>query len=167
MKDSVLVLNANFQPINVCSTRRAIMLVYGNKASIIKNGRGYIYTIKNSYPKPSIIRLERMVVRPRLKVKFSRQEVFRRDNYTCQYCGKKNVDLTLDHIFPRKLGGKHTWTNVITACITCNRRKGCSTPEQADMHILRSPMYPPVSASYYFQNLIERYSDWEEFIIGW
>lgn len=165
--DSVLVLNANFQPINVCSTRRAIMLVYEKKASIIKNGRGQIFTVRNSFPKPSIIRLERMIVRPRLVVQFSRQEVFRRDHFTCQYCGKKNVELTIDHILPRKLGGKHAWTNVITACISCNRRKGSSTPEQAKMQILTQPKHPPVTAYYYFQNEINKYSDWEEYITGW
>jgi 5-methylcytosine-specific restriction endonuclease McrA len=167
MQDSVLVLNANYQPIHVCSTRRAITLIFANKASLIQNGRGYIYTVSQSYPRPSIIRLDRMVIRPRLRVQFSRHEIFRRDHHTCQYCGKVNGELTLDHVIPKKMGGEHTWTNVVTACIVCNHHKGSRTPEQANMKLLAQPVLPPASAVYYFQTQIANNQDWEQYIKGW
>lgn len=167
MQDSVLVLNANYQPIHICSTRRAITLMFANKASLVLNGRGYIYTVSQSFPRPSVIRLERMVIRPRLRVQFSRHEVFRRDDYTCQYCGRKTGELTIDHVLPKKSGGRHTWSNVVTACITCNHQKGSRTPEQANMHLLAQPVMPPTSAAYYFHSQLSNNSNWEEYLMGW
>ncbi len=167
MQENVLVLNANFQPIHVCSTRRAITLIFAEKASLIKNGRGYICTVSQSFPRPSIIRLERMISRPRLKVHFSRHEIFRRDYYSCQYCGRKNVSLTIDHVIPKKDGGEYIWTNVVTACIACNHRKGSRTPEQANMRLVTRPEMPPESAWYYFQSQVHMNIEWEEFLRGW
>lgn len=167
MENDVLVLNANFQPIQICSTRRAVNLVFANKATLVMNGRGYIHSVTNAFPRPSIIRLERMVIRPRLIVPLSRHEVFRRDSYTCQYCGRRNVDFTLDHVIPRKNGGSHNWENVVTACITCNHRKGSHSLREANMQLLSRPTPPPASAAYYFQSSINRNSEWVEFIKGW
>lgn len=127
MAESVLVLNANFEPINVCNLQRAIGLILTNRATLVLNGRGEIRTVNRVFPRPSIIRLQHMVHRPRPKVKLTRREIFRRDNYTCQYCGRHTNDLTVDHVIPRHLGGQHTWTNVVTACAACNHRKGGRT----------------------------------------
>lgn len=167
MEDDVLVLNANFQPIQICSTRRAVNLVFSNKASLVLNGRGFIHTVSEAFPRPSIIRLDRMIIRPRLIVPLSRHEVFRRDNYTCQYCGRRNVDFTLDHVIPRKDGGSHSWENVVTACINCNHRKGSRSVREASMELLTRPATPPHSALYYFQSKINRNNEWLEFIEGW
>ena len=84
----VLVLNANFEPINVCDTRRAIGLILNEKASLVLNGRGHIRTVSHIFPRPSIIRLNKMVRRPRPKVKLTKREILRRDNFICQYCGQ-------------------------------------------------------------------------------
>jgi 5-methylcytosine-specific restriction endonuclease McrA len=167
MQDSVLVLNANYQPIHVCTTRRAITLIFANKASLVLNGRGYIYTVSQSFPRPSVIRLARMIIRPRLRVQFTRHEIFRRDSYTCQYCGRKTGELTIDHVIPKKSGGEHTWSNVVSACITCNHRKGSRTPEEAGMHLLARPALPPASAAYYFQSQLANNSSWVEYLNGW
>ena len=105
MLDNVLVLNANFEPINICTVRRAVGLIITDKAALVVNGRGYIHTINQVVPRPSIIRLQHMVNRPRLRVKLNRREIFRRDNFTCQYCGKQGGNLTIDHVYPRHLGG--------------------------------------------------------------
>ena len=84
-----------------------------DKASLVKDGRGHIHTVNTSYPRPSIIRLQKMIRRPRPRVKLTRKEIFRRDHYTCQYCGTSSRDLTIDHITPKHLGGTHTWDNVV------------------------------------------------------
>jgi 5-methylcytosine-specific restriction endonuclease McrA len=167
MNISVLVLNANFEPINVCNTRRAVGLILAGKADMVMNGRGYIRTVRQSIPIPSVIRLEQMVHRPRLQVKLTRREVFRRDHYTCQYCGRRAGDLTVDHVLPRHLGGEHMWANVVAACPACNHRKGGRRMEEVHMTLLHPPKEPPASAHYIFGRHMEQNSEWVQFIEGW
>src|SRR5512140_3362097 len=139
MDTLVLVLNANFEPLNVCTTRRAIGMMLEGKAALIANGRGMIQTVSHSYPLPSVIRLAHMVHRPRQHVKLTRREVFRRDNYTCQYCGRKVPNLTIDHVMPRHLSGKHIWTNGVTASSSCTHQKGGRRWEESHIRLLTSP----------------------------
>lgn len=167
MYGPVLVLNANFEPLNVCDTRRAIGLILMNKATLVMNGRGHIQSVTQSFPAPSIIRLERMIKRPRLSVRLSKREIFRRDGYACQYCGKHPSRLTVDHIIPRHLGGEHTWQNLVTACPSCNLRKGGRLPEQAGMRLLHAPTEPPASALYLFGRYLDNNTEWIPFIEGW
>jgi len=167
MQAPVLVLNANFEPINVCSTRRAVGLLLMGKAAMVVNGRGYIHTISMELPRPSVIRLEDMIHRPRPRVKLSRREIYRRDHNTCQYCGRHTIDLTLDHVLPRHLGGEHIWTNVVAACPNCNHRKGGRRLEEAHMSLLKPPIEPPSNALYIFGRHITENGDWEQFIVGW
>ena len=167
MYEPVLVLNANFEPIHVCSTRRAIGLILDGKAALIVNGRGYIRTITQLLPRPSVIRLETQVHRPRPRVKLTRREIFRRDNYTCQYCGRRDIPLTVDHVIPRHMGGQHNWTNLVAACSACNHRKGGRTVEQAQMSLLRIPSEPPSSAQYLFARHLKDNQEWVPFIKGW
>ncbi len=163
----VLVLNANFEPIHVCDVRRALGLILSDKASLVLDGRGEIKTVSRTYPLPSVIRLEKMVIRPRVRIKLTRREVFRRDNYTCQYCGRRVNDLTIDHVIPRHMGGKHVWTNVVTACAQCNHRKGGRTVEEARMRLLHPAKEPPASAIYVFGRHLLENAEWEPFINGW
>jgi 5-methylcytosine-specific restriction endonuclease McrA len=163
----VLVLNANYEPVNVCNTRRAVCLIIAGKADMVMNGRGYIQTISMSIPRPSVIRLDKMVHRPRLRVKLSRREVFRRDHYICQYCGRHASDLTVDHVIPKHLGGEHIWTNVVAACPACNHRKGGHQPEKVHMKLLHIPKEPPPNAYYIFGWHLPQNSEWEQFIKGW
>jgi 5-methylcytosine-specific restriction endonuclease McrA len=167
MSHSVLVLNANYEPINVCEVRRAIGLVLTDRALLVLNGRGEIHTCTVSYPRPSVIRLHNMVHRPRPQLKLTRREIFRRDNYTCQYCGKTTTILTIDHIQPRHLGGLHTWTNVVAACSFCNHKKGGRALEDLNMQLLKPPKEPPTSASYIFKRHLLDNHDWEPYIANW
>jgi 5-methylcytosine-specific restriction endonuclease McrA len=167
MDTAVLVLNANFEPINICDTRRAIGLILSGKADMVMNGRGYIHTISLHIPMPSVIRLEMMVHRPRMRVKLTRREVFRRDNYTCQYCGRHGADLTLDHVLPKHLGGEHAWDNVVAACPSCNHHKGGRKLDEAHMKLLHFPKEPPANAYYIFGRHLEKNMEWEQFIQGW
>lgn len=167
MYDPVLVLNANFEPIHVCTTRRAIGLILNGKASLVLNGRGEIKTISRIYPRPSIIRLEKMIRRPRPTIRLTKREVLRRDEYTCQYCSLHTIHLTIDHVIPRRLGGRHTWDNLVAACPNCNHHKGGRTIEQANMRLLRPPSEPPSSAHYLFSRHIHDNQDWLPFIQDW
>lgn len=167
MQAPVLVLNANFEPINVCNTRRAITLIIDGKADLILNGRGEIKTVRQVFPRPSIIRLEKMIRRPRPRVKLTKREVLRRDNYICQYCGQHSTSLTVDHVIPRHLGGEHTWLNLVAACPHCNHRKGGRTIEEAHMHLLHIPSPPPASATYLFARHLNDNQEWLPFVSGW
>jgi 5-methylcytosine-specific restriction endonuclease McrA len=167
MQEPVLVLNANFEPIHVCTTRRAVCLILAGKAGMVANGRGNIRTVSLFLPRPSVIRLQSQIHRPRPHVKLTRREVFRRDNYTCQYCGKREGNLTVDHVVPRHLGGQHIWTNVVAACSACNHRKGGRRVDEAHMHLLRLPKEPPTNAFYLFGRHLGINGEWEPYISGW
>lgn len=165
--EPVLVLNANFEPLNVCTTRRALGLIISGKAEMIMNGRGTVQTVRREYPRPSIIRIGYMIKRPRPKVKLTKREVFRRDNYTCQYCGTRSGRLTLDHVVPRHMGGQHTWENLVTACASCNLRKGGRSVQQANLQLNRLPMEPRPTAVYLFGTHLKDNREWQAFLEGW
>ena len=112
---NVLVLNLDFQPLNVCNVRRAVVLLSKEKASVVEQNGHLITSERLSFPSPSVIRLAYHVKRPRPVVKMTRKEVLVRDDHTCQYCGRRGHDLTLDHVIPRHRGGQHIWENVVAA----------------------------------------------------
>lgn len=167
MKEPVLVLNANFEPINVTNIYRAINLMLCDKATLVLNGRGTIKSVSAIFPKPSIIRLKMMINRPRQPVHLTKKEVFRRDNYTCQYCGRPSLQLTIDHIIPKHLGGSHTWENVVAACPRCNHLKGGKTLLDAHMQLLNIPKAPPKSAKYLFGKHLSENMEWQPFLENW
>jgi 5-methylcytosine-specific restriction endonuclease McrA len=144
----VLVLNQSYEPLTVCRARRAVVLVFQGKAEMLEDGLGYIHTVREAVPLPSVIRLGQMVKRPHRKRKMTRYEIFNRDKYTCQYCGLQSRNLTLDHVIPRYRGGQHTWENVVSCCVACNRRKAGRTPREANMKLMRTPA-PPKNGSFF------------------
>ncbi len=164
---AVLVLNYNYEPLNVCDVRRAIGMLVGGKAEIVENGRGELHSASQTIPFPSVIRLSYLIRRPRPRVKLTRREVFRRDNYTCQYCGVQTHSLTMDHVVPRHRGGQHTWTNLVSACPACNRRKGGRTPEEARMQLLHVPYEPRPTNLYLFGPHLQANQSWLKFLEGW
>ena len=142
MDGVVLVLNQNYEPLNVCNLPRAFRLVFGEKAEVIEYDLQMVRTRREAFRAPSVIRLQYQIRRPRPRVKLTRREVFARDRWTCQYCGAQSHDLTLDHIVPRHRGGGHTCENLVTACKACNHRKGPRTLEEARLRLLRPPFEP-------------------------
>ena len=152
LNSPVLVLNQNYQPLNVCNVRRAIVLLGRGKAEIIINGRGHIRTISLLVQVPSVIRLVYMVRRPLVRRRLSRRAIFYRDGFRCQYCGKESKNMTLDHIMPRSRGGPHVWENVVSACIPCNHRKAGLTPKEANMRMLKKPTAPRPNPYYMFHH---------------
>lgn len=164
---SVLVLNQNYEPLNICNARRAIVLVDRGKAEILEHCLGVLRTPSRELLRPSVIRLVYMIKRPRPKVKLSRREVFLRDGHVCQYCGTKTKDLTIDHVIPRHRGGRHAWENLVSACRPCNHRKGGKTIEEAKMALLRLPCQPRASRYYGLTQHLQSYSEWHKFIPEW
>ena len=160
----VLVLNQSYKPLNLCRTRRAIMLVIRSKAEVLENNRGEIHSVNCTFQIPSVIRLVYMVKRPYHQQKMSRFEVFNRDKHTCQYCGRQTKELTLDHVIPRRGGGHHAWENVVSACIPCNRRKGGHTPDEAGMVLLHQPLAPRNNGFTIPYHILDSHSEWQRYL---
>ncbi len=161
----VLVLNQSYEPLTVCRARRAVVLVYQGKAEMLEDGLGFIHTIRETLPLPSVIRLGQMVKRPRRQRKMTRYEIFNRDRYTCQYCGEQSRHLTLDHVVPRYRGGQHTWENVVSACAACNRRKAGRTPKEANMKLIRPPA-PPRNGTFFIvpYHYLSHRDEWRKYL---
>ncbi|NEX12557.1 HNH endonuclease [Prosthecochloris sp. ZM] len=142
-KSKVLILNSSYEPLSICDAQKAIVLLFCGKAvTVAQHPDQVICTVKESYPLPSIVRLTFFVRVPYKKLMLSRKNIFRRDNFQCQYCGRKERLLTIDHVLPRSKGGEESWENLITACSSCNTKKGNRTPEEAGMPPLNQPIRP-------------------------
>ena len=162
----VLVLNQNYEPLNVCDIRRAFRLLGASKAELLAKNHQVIHTPTIEIPAPSVIRLQYHVKRPRARVKLSRREVFTRDRHTCQYCGKVSRDLTIDHVMPKHRGGRHDWENLVAACRACNHRKGGKTVAEARMRLMREPRAPRADMRYLFGSYLsdERNDAWRTYL---
>jgi 5-methylcytosine-specific restriction endonuclease McrA len=142
MGKKVLILNQDYSALTVCSVQKAFILVYLNKAELVSEARNLLLrSVSSTFPMPSIIRLYKYVNLPYKGVMLSRQNIFKRDHHVCQYCGTSE-DLTLDHVLPKSRGGKSSWDNLVTACKSCNSKKGDFTPEEAGMPLRMKPFKP-------------------------
>lgn len=149
--EHTLLLNATFEPLKVISWRRAMSLWCEGRVEIIETHDQEKRAVTFSFKVPSIVRLLRFVkVRNLHQVKFSRANIYVRDEYTCQYCAHRfeSEDLTFDHVVPVAQGGRRSWENIVTACQPCNRRKDARTPTEAGMTLRRSPRRPAASARF-------------------
>lgn len=165
VNNPVLVLNQNYEPLNICRARRAIVLIHRGKAEMLEDGTGFIHSATYIFPLPSVIRITYMIKRPRPERKLTRLEVFNRDRYTCQYCGKQTRQLTLDHVIPRYRGGEHTWENVVSACIPCNRRKAGRTPNEAGMGLIRHPSPPRGNDLFHIPyHYLQTKNEWQKYL---
>lgn len=156
----VLVLNRLYRPVHVTSVRRAFTLLYQGAARALDaefrlfdfeswaalgaTGHDAIGTVSRRIRVPRVIVLLAYEHLPRARVRFSRFNVYARDDDTCQYCGRRfrRAELNLDHVVPRSRGGATTWENVVCSCVSCNLRKGGRTPEEAGMRLLKRPARP-------------------------
>ncbi|MBX7133519.1 MAG: HNH endonuclease [Fimbriimonadaceae bacterium] len=138
----VLLLNSDYEPLNVCNVRRAMALILLGKADVLSENGHSIGTARGNLPAPSIVKMRYHVRRPLPQLRLSRHSVLARDGYTCQYCGIRGRDLTIDHVIPRWMGGPHTWDNLVACCRKCNLKKGDKTPQQAKMKLANKPRRP-------------------------
>ncbi len=168
MNRAVLVLNQNYEPLNVCNVRRAFVLVFDGKAEVLEEHAATVRSATRAYPFPSVIRMTYLIRRPRPRVKLTRREIFIRDDYTCQYCGRHSHDLTIDHIVPRSRGGGHSWDNLVSACKSCNHRKGGRLPNEARMNLRHPPREPRAGAYYTIERRIDGSVEdaWSKFLPG-
>jgi 5-methylcytosine-specific restriction endonuclease McrA len=141
MQRPVLVLNASYEPINICAARRALVLVLKGVATAEEHNSNTLHAARISMPMPSVIRLLEYRRIPHQTRALSRKNILLRDRNTCQYCGivLPSSELTLDHVLPRSRGGASTWENLVAACHDCNRRKGNMLLPETDMKLMREP----------------------------
>jgi 5-methylcytosine-specific restriction endonuclease McrA len=147
--ENVLLLNASFEPLRVINWKRALTLLFSGKVEVLEEYGREVHSVSLTIRLPAVVRLHQLIrVRPS-GVKFSRQHIYARDRYECQYCGGTPPvrDLTYDHIVPRSLGGPTDWTNIVTCCIPCNRQKGGKPLEHSGLRLRRQP-YKPRWGSY-------------------
>lgn len=142
--ERVLVLNASFEPLNVVNWKRAMKLVCLKKVEVLQESEKIVRSTRSAKRVPAVVRLVRFVHFHRWDVKFSRANIYARDKYRCQYCGQQlpAKELTCDHVVPRSRGGATEWTNLVTCCPSCNRKKGGQTPEEAGLALLKHPDRP-------------------------
>src|SRR5499425_2471460 len=139
----VLVLNASYEPLNVCSVRRAHVLVFKGKAEVLEEHDTPLRSATDTFARPHVIRLVQYVRVPRAaQRKISRRALFARDEWSCVYCGTSGGRLTLDHVVPRSRGGDSVWENVVTSCAPCNLRKGNRTLEESGLQLHTKPRAP-------------------------
>jgi len=139
-----LVLSQGYEPLKVISWERAITLLFLGKIEVIEEYDHDIRSTSMVIKMPAVVRLLSAFKRHKKKVKFSRINIFGRDNYKCQYCGTKEKmsDLTYDHVIPKSRGGKTTWKNIVTCCYDCNSKKRDRTPNESGMHLKCKPSQP-------------------------
>jgi 5-methylcytosine-specific restriction endonuclease McrA len=174
MKYPVLVLNVNFLPVGILRWERGMVLSLCNKDSVdvikyydkkIKDTKGY------EYPIPAVIKTNKYVKISFSRVRLNNHNLFARDKYTCQYCGKKfrSDDLTCDHVIPKsKWKGRHNnhcWTNVVTACFKCNNKKADKILDQSGMKLLKKPTAPKMIDIVAFHNNRQIPPAWEDFLV--
>jgi 5-methylcytosine-specific restriction endonuclease McrA len=163
----VLVLNASYEPINVCAARRALVLVLKGVASAEEHSHGQLRSARREVPVPSVIRLLEYRRMPHQTRALSRKNILMRDRYTCQYCHKtlNSGELTLDHVMPRSRRGETTWENLVACCHPCNNKKGNRTPDEANMPLARTPKPFSLHTSRHLMRLLGNSDDqWRKYL---
>lgn len=139
---SVLVLNQSYEPVHICSARRAVVLVFRGRAEVVESLDIFIRSVSKQFPVPSVVRLDFYVRIPSKPLALTKRNILKRDGNQCQYCGTRRSRMTVDHVIPRTLGGKESWENLVCACVYCNNQKGNHSLEQAGLCLLRRPRLP-------------------------
>jgi len=162
----VLVLNNNYQPLNVTNVNRAIAMLYLGKAEVVRTDSVVFRAEKMVVEAPTVVRLRQYIRRPVPVLRPSRKSILARDDHSCQYCGETHGALTIDHVIPKDRGGGSDWDNLVCCCTKCNNIKGNRTPEEAGMRLRRRPRRPkyiPYIAYTKFVSAI-RNPEWRDFL---
>jgi 5-methylcytosine-specific restriction endonuclease McrA len=139
----ILVLNYSYEPLQFCNAKRALIMVLSGRAEGLEVDGYQVKSPNATYPLPTVIRVLKMVRKKKGKsISFSKKNILKRDNFTCQYCGEKPQILTIDHIIPKSRGGETTWNNVVVACKPCNLKKSNKTLDESGLVLAKKPIKP-------------------------
>ena len=159
----VLVLNQSYEPLMVIGARRAIILLLSEKVESLENYHEIFHSVYLSLPLPSVIKLKEYAKIRRKEIVLSRKNILKRDNHTCQYCGKKSVPMTIDHIISRNKGGGDSWDNLVAACVPCNTKKGNHSLRQIQMDLSKIPRKPTMIL--HLQKFVKQFqSSWRPYL---
>lgn len=159
----VLVLNTNYSPLTITTTKRALCLYVMNKIDVLDSYAEIIHSPTKAFTLPSVIKLKTFVHYNSMDVILTRRNILQRDNFTCQYCGKTSGKLTIDHIIPKERRGEDKWENLVAACSPCNLAKGNLTLDEAGMKLLNKPHRP--NRIHYFQKFAQNeQSGWKPYL---
>ena len=163
---AVLVLNASYEPLNITTWRRAMVMLLKGKAEGLEHDASQ--PIRPDLLLPTVIRLRQFVRVPYKPLPLTRRHVLQRDGHVCQYCGFQGEPLSVDHVLPRSRGGTDVWENITTACLPCNVRKGNRTPREAGMELRREPRRPLGNLSFEALRRIRtgQNQEWAKYVIG-
>ncbi|WP_320677716.1 HNH endonuclease [Prochlorococcus sp. MIT 1300] len=163
----VLVLNASYEPLNITTWKRAMVMMLKGKAESLEQDSSRV--IRKDIMLPTVIRLRQFVRVPFRELPLTRKNILQRDNSSCQYCGYNGDKLSIDHVIPRSRGGSDSWENVTTACLPCNIKKGSRTPAEAHMKLRKPPHKPLNSLSFQTNKIIAsgHHKEWSKYVIGW
>ncbi|MGH9632503.1 MAG: HNH endonuclease [Bryobacteraceae bacterium] len=167
MHRPVLVLNASYEPINICAARRALVLILKGVASAEEHAPIQVHSSRHTLKLPSVIRLLEYRRIPHQARALSRKNILMRDRYTCQYCHKSPPagELTLDHVIPRSRAGETSWENLVACCHSCNNRKGNRTPDEAGLKLVRAPRPFSLHTSRHLMRLLAKSDDqWRKYL---
>lgn len=159
----VLVLNSSHTPLNITSWRRAMVLLYKGKAQCMEYDGAFI---NGKFRLPEIIKLNHYVLMPHQSIVLSRKNIYLRDNYTCQYCGKRGMTMTIDHIIPKSRGGKDHWENLVVCCPRCNNRKSDRSLEESGMKLIGTPYRPSSTLYLHMTRLCNIPKSWYNYFFG-
>lgn len=163
----VLLLNSTYEPLRIINWKRAVSLVYSGKVETIETYERILRSVSLSIPCPAVIRMKYYVKTIRKSIRPSRSLILQRDNYICQYCGKRLVfkTATLDHVKPKSRGGKYIWKNLVCSCYQCNNKKRNNLLEECGMSLLRTPVEVSwTSLLSSFSNNIEINKLWKKYV---
>ncbi|HIG51553.1 MAG TPA: HNH endonuclease [Candidatus Marinimicrobia bacterium] len=159
----VLLLNQSYEPLMVIGARRAIILLLSEKVESLENYHEIIHSVYLSLPLPSVIKLKEYARIRRKEIVLSRKNILKRDNHTCQYCGKKSVPMTIDHIISRNKGGGDSWDNLVAACVPCNTKKGNLSLKHIQMDLSKIPRKPTMIL--HLQKFVKQFqSSWRPYL---
>lgn len=165
MNHKTLLLNQGYQPLKAINCKRAICMSFLEKVDILETYDCFIASATMKIPVPAVVRLKKLIDIGPTRIRFSRTNIFLRDEYVCQYCNRifHTKNLTLDHVVPRSFGGRTSWSNIVTCCKKCNNKKADRTPKDANMRLLKRPCYPNIKSyytAYVHGQLPEEWSKW-------
>jgi len=163
LSKKVLLLNSSYEPLSIINCKKAIIMLLVDKVEYIEKLSLSISSEKIIMPIPSVVKLKSYIFLKRRQLALSRKNIFKRDLFKCQYCGRDNTELTLDHVIPKQKGGTDTWDNLVSACSNCNFEKGNKLIKETNMTLIKKPKQP--NYLMYLQNHVgSEYKSWKQYL---
>ena len=162
LNNKVLLLNNSYEPISVITAKKAIIMYFLNKVDVVKKSKIVINSLYLKFNIPEVIKLKNYIYIKHSKIPLTRKNILKRDNNTCQYCGKNKSEITIDHILPKDKGGNDSWNNLVVACKRCNMIKGNYLLKDIDMQLIRKPFEP--TKIIYLQNIGKNNKSWHPYL---